>query len=182
MDQSSKQPSLPQKNPIGKWIALMIIIVIVGGFIAFIISRSSDSDDQPPQITTQKIPTPLTPAQDQGTPPVTEKIPVAIPPTQKSIYKDGTYSAIGNYIAPSGAETIGVSVTVKNDVVTDVRVQVQAKNPTSKNWQNYFAQGVGAAVVGVKIDAVNIDTVSGSSLTPVGFMDAISKIKTQAKV
>ncbi len=36
-------------------------------------------------------------------------------------------------------------------------------------------------VVGKKIDEVQLTKVAGSSLTPKGFMDALEKVKTEAK-
>lgn len=178
-----------QKNPTAKWFALVIIIAVLGGLIAFMMSSRSGLDDLPPAIPQAPaqtlIPTQTPPpAQGQTTPtPTQTPTPdtTATPPsTQKSVYKDGTYSATGNYVAPGGPETIGVSLTVKNDVVTAVNVTPQARNGTSQNWQNYFAQGSNS-IIGMKLDAIQIDSISGSSLTPIGFMDAVAKIKTQAQ-
>ena len=45
-----------------------------------------------------------------------------------------------------------------------------------------FASGFKALVVGKKITDVNLDKVSGSSLTSGGWNEAITKIEAQAKV
>lgn len=171
------------KNPSKKWITLLIIILLLGALVTVILAKRSgmgefwegenEASEQPPA--SPSVPAPST------IPPVTVPDTTTTPTSQKSVYKDGTYSAVGNYVSPGGAETVGVSLSLKNDVVTSVTIQVQARNSTSKNWQKFFADGVSAAVVGMKIDAVRVDTVSGSSLTPVGFMDALAKIKVQAK-
>lgn len=98
-----------------------------------------------------------------------------------SVYKDGNYSALGEYTSPGGAEQINVTLTLKGDVVTDATVKSLATLPASQNWQNAFINGFKTMVVGKKLDEVNLDKVSGSSLTPKGWNDAISKIKTQAR-
>ncbi|MCX6714223.1 MAG: FMN-binding protein [Candidatus Uhrbacteria bacterium] len=181
----------PQKNPAQKWLILVVIIAVLGGLVAFMMSARSGLDDQPPQIPatttpTMQIPAPA-PEQTTTSSPTQTPTPAptpdatATPPvTQKSTYKDGSYSANGNYVAPGGPETIGISLTLKNDVITAISATPQARNGTSKNWQNYFSTQV-SAVVGMKIDSVQVDTVSGSSLTPIGFMDALAKIKAQAQ-
>ncbi len=98
-----------------------------------------------------------------------------------SVYKDGTYSAVGTYTAPSGQESIGVSVTLAGDVVKDVTVTGNATKEDSKKYQAKFISGYKALVVGKKISDVSLSKVSGSSLTPNGFNDAIAKIEAQAK-
>lgn len=175
MDQ---QPVKQKKDPIGQWIALIVLIMIVGGLLAFVIAERSDSDDLPPQ--TAQVPTSSTTPTPAQVPPAT--IPEAIPPAQKSVYKDGTYSATGTYVSPGGEDLLDVTLVLKSDVVTDVQIGVKAQNPTSKKWQTYFAESVGAVTVGKKIDDIQLDAVSGSSLTPIGFMDALAQIKAQAKV
>lgn len=96
-------------------------------------------------------------------------------------YKDGEYSAQGTYSYHSGTESIGVTLTLKDGVIEDVEVEEMAKAPTSKEMQADFAANYKSEVVGKNIDEVNLGKVSGSSLTPKGFNDAIEQIKTQAK-
>ena len=95
-------------------------------------------------------------------------------------YADGTYQADGAYAAPSGAESIGVKLTLKKGVITDASVDEHAMGGRSRQFQDLFAQGFKEQVVGKSIDSVSLGVVNGSSLTPIGFMDALSKIKTQA--
>lgn len=101
--------------------------------------------------------------------------------TNMSAYKDGTYTADGEYISPGGAETVGVTVTLVNGVVTDSVFVVKAERPTSVTMQQNFAGGYKEFVVGKNIDEISVTKVSGSSLTPGGFMDALEKIKAQAQ-
>ena len=108
--------------------------------------------------------------------------PPKVVPSEKLLYKDGTYSATGSYAAPSGAESVTVSLTIKGDVVTDASSSVNAKGGASKSYQEIFAANFKQYVVGKNIDNIVLTKVSGSSITPVGFNDALAKIKVQAKI
>lgn len=101
--------------------------------------------------------------------------------TESSMYQDGTYEMVGNYVSPGGPETVGVTVTIANDVITDATVEVLATRPASKAKQEDFAANYKPMVVGKSIDEVMLTKVSGSSLTPKGFNDALEKIKAEAK-
>ncbi len=106
-------------------------------------------------------------------------VPVDAPITY--LYKDGIYSSIGNYNSPGGAEEVGVKVTLKDDVIVDAVFEAKATRPASVNMQRVFSENYKPLVIGKKIADLKLDKVSGSSLTPKGFNDAIEKIKTQAK-
>lgn len=92
---------------------------------------------------------------------------------------DGTYEATGNYTSPGGPEEIEVEVVVKDGVITEANVTPQATRPNSVKFQNIFKDNFKSQVIGKKITEVKLDKVSGSSLTPKGFNDAIEKIITQ---
>ena len=70
---------------------------------------------------------------------------------------------------------------MKNDVITDATVISNATRPNSVIFQGKFISGFKTLVVGKNIDEVHLDKVSGSSLTPGGFNDALAKIKLEAK-
>ncbi len=95
-------------------------------------------------------------------------------------YTDGTYTEDGSYSAPSGTETITVEVTLADNTITAVTVTPQAEGGTQANYQEKFAEGISAEVVGKSIDEVNVSRVAGSSLTSAGFNDAIEAIKADA--
>ena len=96
-------------------------------------------------------------------------------------YNDGTFSADGVYRSPAGMEAVKVSLTLKDDVVTDAQFQSMATHPKSKMMQAAFGEGYKLMVVGKSIDELSLTVVNGSSLTPKGFMDAVAKIKVEAK-
>lgn len=95
-------------------------------------------------------------------------------------YKDGTYKAVGTYDTPEGEESVTVSLTLKDGVVSDANVTANATGGRSLRYQQMFIGGYKAVVVGKSIEALSVGKVSGSSLTPIGFNNALSQIKTQA--
>jgi uncharacterized protein with FMN-binding domain len=104
----------------------------------------------------------------------------ATPASSVSSYKDGTYSAEGNYYTPESNETINVSVTLKDGVITDTSAGGIVHNRDSRMYQMMFLNNYKVYVVGKKIDNVRLSRVSGSSLTSQGFNSAIDQIKRQA--
>jgi len=96
-------------------------------------------------------------------------------------YKDGTYSASGQYATPESVETIEVSLTLADDTITDVTVTGDPKARESKEYQGRFIGGIKDEVVGKKIDDISVSRVAGSSLTSGGFNEAVATIKTEAK-
>lgn len=93
-------------------------------------------------------------------------------------YADGVYTATGKY--GSLPSSITVTVTLVDDVVTAVKVTLEATNPTSLDLQRRFAAAIPAVVVGKPIDEVKVGRLAGSSGTPDGFNAAIQRIKEKA--
>lgn len=117
--------------------------------------------------------------------PVPVPTPVVTPAPAKKpaahAYKDGTYTADGDYTYHSGSERITLTVTLKNDVIADTKLSYVPTNKMSERFMGMFAGGYREMVVGHNIAEVQLDKVSGSSRTPIGFNDAIEKIKAKAK-
>ncbi len=135
------------------WVIILIVVVILGGLIAYTVSQRSASDGTTASTT----------------------------PKVYANYKDGTYSANGSYNTPGGTASIGVSLTLKNNVVTSTTVTAEAAGGPAQRWQQRFISGVNQVVVGMKLDDVSLTQVSGASLTPAGFNSAVEQIKAQAK-
>lgn len=95
-------------------------------------------------------------------------------------YADGTYTAEGTYQTPESVETISVTVTLQNDVITDVQVTGNPQARESQDYQSQFIGGIADVVVGKDIDQISVSRVAGSSLTSGGFNDAIETIKSEA--
>lgn len=96
-------------------------------------------------------------------------------------YVDGTYSATGTYTSSAGQESVDITVTLEDDIVTAATFTGNATHPTSKLNQTRFSAGFAALVVGRPLDAISLTVVNGSSLTPQGFMDALADVKVEAR-
>jgi uncharacterized protein with FMN-binding domain len=101
--------------------------------------------------------------------------------TSSSTYKDGSYSATGSYDSPAGTESVKVSLTLASDRVTAATVVSEANDPTAASYQMNFISGYKPFVIGKDITAIKVSNVSGSSLTSIGFKDALAKIERQAQ-
>lgn len=95
-------------------------------------------------------------------------------------YADGTYTAEGSYATPESVETIEVTVTLADDVITDVEVTGDPQKSESEEYQGRFIGGIADVVVGQDIDEISVSRVAGSSLTSSGFNQAIEAIKAEA--
>ena len=96
-------------------------------------------------------------------------------------FKDGTYTATGSYQTPGGQESIDLTVTLSGNTITDAKVVQNASGGEAAEYQSKFGSGYRSLVVGKKITDVSLTRVAGSSLTPVGFNNAIEDIENQAK-
>jgi uncharacterized protein with FMN-binding domain len=145
-------------------IAIAVIVVLTVGIFAYQKSKKEEISESAPQNKTILI-----------TPTIIKEF------NQNQKYKNGTYTAEGNYISPGGDEQILVKLTLKDEVIKDSQVESKAVRPSSKKFQKIFIENYKQFVIGKKIDEIKLDKVSGSSLTPKGFNDALEKIKKEAK-
>ena len=188
------------------YISLSIVgCFVVAAFIGAVMMGDTDSDDSsavvaqtpPAQAVIPATPTaaassassdavPRTPAPSTSSRPSADAAsapaPVADAPKKAAqTYTDGTYTAVGSYDSPAGMESIDVTLTLKGDAVSSATVKPMANDGTSRYFQDRFISGYSAYVVGRKVDSIQLDAVSGSSLTPNGFNSALAKIKAQAR-
>ena len=101
-------------------------------------------------------------------------------PESTSVYADGTYSAEAAYQAPSGIESVSVTITLVDDVVTEVTTSADAVDHEAREFQELFAAGISTEVVGKDIAGLSVSRVSGASLTGNGFNTAIEQIRSEA--
>jgi hypothetical protein len=156
---------LPKTQP--KLIGLVVVALLVAAGTGTVIwmNRDDRSKDMSSMDMSSAAGAPATPT------------PVASDGT----YKDGTYSADGTYLSPGGNEKIGVTLTIANNVVSDVSIKTYGATSDSQEHQQQFKDGISAIVVGKKVNDVSVSRVSGSSLTSTGFNNALETIKTEAK-
>ncbi|MCB8902062.1 MULTISPECIES: hypothetical protein [unclassified Streptomyces] len=118
-----------------------------------------------------------TPAPATPTASASASAPAASSEARDRDYRDGTYSADGVY---GNNSRITVSLTLSDGVVGDLSVTPHATNPTSRDYQQDFADAAPAAVNGKPIDEVELDLLAGASGTTEGFNSAIDLIQDQA--
>lgn len=95
-------------------------------------------------------------------------------------YANGTYTESGSYQSPNGTETVDVTITLGNGIVTDVKVVGKGESRDSQRYQGEFIKGIGAEVVGKDIATLKVSKVAGSSLTSGGFNAAVDTIRADA--
>lgn len=164
---------------------IIIVAAIASGAAVFSPKASSFTVATDTSSSISPSPSPIiTPAPTSNpiTSPQVRPNAVKSPTLNTSGYNDGTYSSNAGYDSPGGTEFIAVTLTLKNGVVTDSNVVTTGNNQTGKYYQANFVAGYKSQVVGRSIAGLNLSRVSGSSLTPNGFNDAVDKIKSQSKV
>lgn len=155
------------------WIAVVVILALLGyGIYKFTNGTSGAIDNSNTNTNNETTTTATTSANQMEDGTVSDA---------KNKYKDGTYTAEGDYFSPGGAESLGVTITLEDDVIVDASVKSNAFRPNSIHYQGLFISGYKSLVIGKNIDSVQLDKVSGSSLAPKGFNDALAKIKAEAQ-
>ncbi|MDO8335888.1 MAG: calcium-binding protein [Candidatus Saccharibacteria bacterium] len=101
--------------------------------------------------------------------------------TSSNNYKDGTYSADGSYSSPDGTQKIGLTITIADGTVTATSADNKANGLDSAQYEDQFISSYKNQIVGKKVSSLK-GTVSGDSLTLIGFEDALAQIQNQAKV
>lgn len=107
--------------------------------------------------------------------------PVSENGSAASGFSDGSYEAVGEYQSPAGSEAVSVNLTIEQGLITAVTVTPQAENEVSRKLQGQLAEGIGQLVVGKPLaDVEAFAVVNGSSLSPLGFQQAVESIREQA--
>ncbi|HSX09029.1 MAG TPA: hypothetical protein VLF93_02675 [Candidatus Saccharimonadales bacterium] len=178
MDGEERQESTPQRtngSGAGKTIGVIAIIIILA--IAGLVYESQAKQKTP----TQTAVAPEKKISAAPASPTTTATMSASKSASKSTYKDGTYTAEGDYITHVGHKKIGVTITLKNDIITSADVKNEADDPDSTQYQDSFISGYKPMVVGKDISTIHLTKVAQSSLTPNGFNAALKTIEQQAK-
>lgn len=182
-----EEPNYQGQKIVASAAVLVAMAVIVFGVSVFekrdnSIVSSESSDTAPSQIISSETVS----AASQPTEPasITESVAQPAPapaPVPVTKFKDGTYSATGNYQTPESTESISVTVTIAGDMITNTSASANAKNSESKAYLSDFIGGYKSKVVGKALASLQLGNVSGASLTPTGFNNAIAQIRAQAQ-
>lgn len=76
-------------------------------------------------------------------------------------------------------ESIDVSVNLKNNIVSDLKINHTPKDGESVLYHDSFDGEIRPLVVGKNIKEVNVSRVAGASFTTDAFMQAVDKIRSQ---
>jgi uncharacterized protein with FMN-binding domain len=95
--------------------------------------------------------------------------------------KDGTYTDSEDYFVPPGQESVAVTATIQNGVVSDISITNSKNDRESAEFQNDFAGSYKSQVVGQKISGLQIRAIAGASDTTDAFNRALSQITTKAQ-
>jgi len=145
-------------------IKALIVIVLIGIVATAVIVINTSSQTKQAPTTSQENPTTSSGSSSAST----------------ALYKDGTYSATGSYSTPGGRESIDLTVTIADGVITSTTLKENATSGEAKEHQDDFASGYKSLVVGKKVNDISLSRVAGSSLTSNGFNTALDDIKKDA--
>lgn len=151
------------KKPSPLVVALIVIVLVGIGTAAVVVTNKSNENQATQQVQSE--------TQNSG----------ALTNDASAKYKDGTYTKVGRYISPGGAESIDVTVTIANEVITEASVEGNASRGDAKEYQDAFISGFKSSVVGKDVHEVSLTRTAGASLTSNGFNAAIELIKADAK-
>ena len=163
--------------------ATLIAAGLGGSYLFF--SKDNASATNNGTTTTSSTTTPNTSAASGSTAvtnATTNSTSTAATQAASSGYKDGTYSATTQYSGPRGySNSIGVSVTVKDGIVTAVKTTQNYSDRESGMYIDSFENALRSAVVGKSLDGLQLNRIGGATLTTVAFDDAIASIQSEAK-
>jgi hypothetical protein len=162
-------------------IVVVAIIILAGGAVAYsLIGKTPSANTATIATTSTDAAISTSGGSTPTTAPVTSTT-ITTTTTTTQEYKDGAYSATGSYLSPGGDEKIGVSLTLKDDVIASASVTPEPVSSEGSRYQAIFQQNFQSLVVGKNIADVHLTKVSGSSLTSGGFNQALATIEAQAK-
>lgn len=153
-------------------ITALIVIVLIGVVATAVIVINNSSKKTPVETTDTTSQTETNSTAEDTTSTASE---------MTSAYKDGTYSATGSYSSPGGLQSIDLTVTIENGIITSTSLVTKATDGDAEEYQSDFASAYKGFVVGKKVGNVSLSRVAGSSLTSNGFNKALDQIKTDAQ-
>lgn len=96
-------------------------------------------------------------------------------------YKNGLYEESISYQVPKSTNTLKATITIKDDVITEVSTSHVFSSPKSKEYTDPFDKEISGAVVGKKFKDLDIKILGGASLTSDAFNKIIDALTQKAK-
>jgi len=167
-----------------KLTATVVAILIIAGIVILVdhlkLSQTNVAHNAA-QATTTNTATPTTSSNASSATSAPNTTTTSTTTANASGYKDGAYNASVSYSVPRGQESIQVSLTLANGVVTGVSIHNSENDFDSAQYQEEFAADYKAQVVGKSISGLRVSVIAGASDTTQAFNTAVDKITSQAQ-
>ena len=150
-------------------VSVAVLAALLFYFIGLKKNSSSSASSATPSVITAS-PNPTSSSASANTPAASSQ---AASPT-------GSFSATASYSVPRDTNSIGVTLTLKNGVISDVTTQDSYSSNESGRYIARFNSVVKSSVIGKTLAEAQVFQVSGSSETSSGFDDAVAKIAAKA--
>ena len=170
-----------EPNNRNKKIIASLMIIVAVSIIALENSALNKKKDTADASSNTSVISTSTPEHSPSSTPTTIDTSTGQTADSSSGFTNGTYSAKGSYISPGGIESVSLTLTINDGVVSSSSVVTSGNNRGSVEYQTDFKNGYKTFVVGKKISDIKLSRVSGSSLTSQGFNNALAQIKSQAQ-
>ena len=137
----------------------------------------------PPVETPSPLPTPgaVPPVTSSSTGSSVTPVPTTPSVAPKPVSVDTasqTISFAETYMSPAGKEDVTFTFSVEEGKIKTVTVVSPTQNEVTRKFITKFDTDIKSKIVGVAVkDLANIDTLGGSSLTPVAYNKALAKLK-----
>lgn len=165
-----------------KLVAIILSLVVIAGFVVFADHVKAKTAAAAGTLAQSSSSAPSsTPSMSASTDSTTATNTSSPAASSTSSYKDGTYSASSSYYVPHGNESIQVSLTLKDGVITSSSIRNSEGDPESAQYQQDFASSYKSYVVGKKISGLQLGILAGASDTTQGFDNALSQIASEAQ-
>lgn len=168
--------SQKNKQIITTIIVLASVAIVVGGIVLF----NKKTPQNTLAATDSSNPDTNTTAAQNTSANTTPNSTATNPSAASSSFKDGTYSATADYYTPEDTDSIKVTLAVKDGVVSTVSATTTTSSRESRQYDSAFLDAYKSYVVGKSLSGLNLNRVSGASLTTEGFNNALDTIRQQA--
>ncbi len=101
--------------------------------------------------------------------------------SNSTTYKNGTYSAAQSYRVPGGTNRTNLTITVKNDVITNLDNTNTYDDQKSAFYIEEFEDAIQSEVVDIDISSISLNRVGGASLTTAAFSEALQTALNEAR-
>lgn len=100
----------------------------------------------------------------------------------KLTFKDGSYEVSLDYQVPRGTNNMKATITIKDDIVTEVTTVNTVASPKSEEYTKPFSEQISGVVVGKKLSEAKITKIAGASGTSKAFNDILDQVIEKAEI